>query len=100
MIELDFPTKIPILNGPANLAKEKKLFAKFQYNQAPAMHFWRAVLTQQQHTTAYTVGEVFNGFIQCFDVQDRMADGFVYIAQESVGRGQLPMAKMYLAQAI
>ena len=98
-ITLEFPTKVSMQNGPANLAEGKKLFHELEYDRA-AMHFWRAVLMQEQNTDAYTVEEVFNGFIQCFAVQDRIADGFVYIAQESIGRGQFPMGKMYLQQAL
>lgn len=98
-IVLEFPTKIPMHNGPANFAEGKKLFEKLEYDKA-AMHFWRAVLMQEKSRDAYTVEEVFNAFIQCFAVQDRVADGFVYIAQESIGRGQFPMGKMYLKQAL
>ena len=98
-ITLEFPTKIPMHNGPANLAEGNRLFDQLEYDKA-AMHFWRAVLMQEQNKDAYTVDEVFNGFIKCFSAQNRIADGFVYIAQESIGRGQFPMGKMYLKQAL
>lgn len=98
-VSLDFPTDILPQDGPANFAEGKKLFNKLEYDKA-AMHLWRAVLMQEQNKNAYTVEEVFNLFMQCFVAQDRVADGFVYVAQESIGRGQHDMAKMYLSQAL
>lgn len=98
-VTLEFDTDISVQDGPANLEEGKRLFSERDYDRA-AMHFWRAVLMQEQNKQAYSVEDCFNSFMQCFSLQDRMADGFVYIAQESVGRGQYPMGKMYLTQAL
>lgn len=98
-VSLDFETDVSQFDGPANLQEGKRLFALGQYDRA-AMHYWRAVILQKQSEEAYSVELVFNSFMQCFVLQDRVADGFVYIAQESLGRGQLEMAKMYLKQAL
>jgi len=75
------------------------LFEKGDYDHA-AMHLWRAVLMQEKNKNKYSVDQCFGKFMQCFSIQGKMADGFVYIAQESIGRAQYPMAKMYLNQAL
>lgn len=98
-VSLEFPTDVTAQDGPANLQEGNRLFTEREYDKA-AMHFWRAVIMQEQNKKAYTVEEVFNSFMKCFAIQDKTADGFVYIAQESVGRGQYPMGKMYLTQAL
>jgi len=99
VVEIEFPTSVPKLNGPKNLKEGNKLFEKGDYDRA-AMHLWRAVLMQEQNKDKYTVDDCFGKFMQCFSIQGKTADGFVYIAQESIGRAQYPMAKMYLNQAL
>jgi len=98
-LQLEFDTSVSVQDGPANFKEGKRLFGARDYDKA-AMHFWRAVIMQEQNKQAYTVEEVFSSFMQCFAVQERVSDGFVYIAQESIGRGQYPMGKMYLEQAL
>jgi tetratricopeptide (TPR) repeat protein len=86
-------------DGPDSLEEGKRLFAEGNYDKA-ASYFWRAVLLQEQNADAYTVEDAFSGFIQTYSVQDRTADGFVYIAKESMQRGQKEMAQTYLTQAL
>lgn len=86
-------------DGPDSLAQGKTLFAEGNYQQA-ALFFWRAVLLQNNNPDAYTVEDAFQGFIQCYAVEGRAADGFVYIAKESMQRGQKEMAFKYLEQAL
>jgi protein O-GlcNAc transferase len=98
-IELDFPSGVPPHDGPANYAEGKTLFQESRYEEA-AMHFWRALLMQEQNKEAYPVDVVFQEFLQCFVLLGRVADGLTYVAQESISRGQYPMGKMYLSQAL
>ena len=98
-VTLDFETNISNHDGLANLNEGKRLFALQEYDRA-AFHFWRAVILQSASPQAYTVEEAFQPFLQCFAIQGRTADGFVYIAQESFGRNQDQMGKMYLQQAL
>jgi tetratricopeptide (TPR) repeat protein len=98
-VTLNFPSEISAQDGPANYQEGKRLFQARDYDKA-AMHFWRATLMQEQNKEAYSVQEIFQLFMQCFQVQDRVPDGFVFIAQESIGRGQYAMGKTYLSQAL
>jgi len=100
LLTLEFDTTIPVHDGVANLQEGQRLFDKGNNYDKAAMHFWRAVLMQEQNKDKYTVDDCFGKFIQCFAAQDRMADGFVFVAQESAGRAQYPMAKVYLNQAL
>ena len=86
-------------DGPNSLAEGKRLFSQGEYDDA-SLYFWRAVLLQQQSDDAYTVEECFTSFMQCYGVQDRTADGFVFIAKESMQRGQKEMAQKYIEQAL
>eukprot|EP00526_Cylindrotheca_closterium_P004303 CAMPEP_0113654424 /NCGR_PEP_ID=MMETSP0017_2-20120614/29149_1 /TAXON_ID=2856 /ORGANISM="Cylindrotheca closterium" /LENGTH=805 /DNA_ID=CAMNT_0000567571 /DNA_START=29 /DNA_END=2446 /DNA_ORIENTATION=- /assembly_acc=CAM_ASM_000147 len=96
--ELETPYSIT-LEGPDALAEGQRLFAEGNFDRA-AIYFWRAVLLQEQNADAYSVEDAFTGFIQSYSVQDRTADGFVYIAKESLHRGQKEMAETYLQQAL
>jgi len=98
-VSLDFETTISNHDGLANLKEGKRLMALEEYDRA-AFFFWRAVMLQSASPQAYTVEEAFQSFLQCFAIQGRTADGFVYIAQESFGRKQDNMGKMYLQQAL
>ena len=86
-------------NGPESLKRGKELFQQGQWEEA-ARYYWRAVLLQEQSGKVYTVEEAFGGFMQCYIVQDRPADGFIFIAKESWQRGQKAMAQKYLDQAL
>ena len=96
--ELETPYTLTT-DGAASLAEGQRLFAEGNYERA-AIYFWRAVLFQEQSGGAYSVEDCFTGFIQSYAVQDRAADGFVYIAKESFQRGQKDMATTYLQQAL
>jgi protein O-GlcNAc transferase len=98
-VTLDFETRISTENGLANLQEGRRLLGLQDYDRA-AMHFWRAVMLQSASPNDYTVEEAFQSFVQCFAVQGRTADGFVYIAQESFARKQDEMGRTYLAQAL
>jgi hypothetical protein len=98
-ITLDYETAVSIQDGLANLKEGQRLLALQDYDRA-AMHFWRAVMLQAASSGAYAVEEAFQPFLQCFGLQGRTADGFVYIAQQSFARGQDQMGKMYLQQAL
>ena len=86
-------------NGPESMKEGKRLFADQEYEDA-SMYFWRAVLLQAQSEESYTVEEAFTSFMQCYAVMDRTADGFVFIAKESMQRGQREMAQKYVEQAL
>lgn len=98
-VTLDFETSVDPLNGLSNLKEGRRLFQLQRYDEA-AMHFWRAVLQQEANQHQYSVQDCFPPFLQCFALQGKTADGFTYVAQQSFGRGQVEMAKMYLEQAL
>ena len=94
-----------ISNGADSLARGRQLFQSGQYEEA-APHFWRAVLLHGEQTepptspTHYTVEDAFGKFLQCYSIRDRTADGFVFVATESVRRGQVDMANTYVKTAL
>jgi len=98
-VELDFDTHIPGHDGLANLKEGQRLLVERNYDKA-AFHFWRAVLVQEQNKGKYSTEEAFRPFIQCFTAQDRVVDAFIFVSQESFGRGQYDMAKAYAGQAL
>ncbi|KAG7348948.1 glycosyl transferase family 41 protein [Nitzschia inconspicua] len=86
-------------DGPESLIQGKKLYEEGDYDRA-ALYFWRAVLLQSSSPSEYTVEEAYQGFMGCFAVQDRMVDGFLFIAKESMQRKQKEMALQYIDQAL
>jgi tetratricopeptide (TPR) repeat protein len=86
-------------DGPQSFKEGKKLFGEEEYEDA-SMYFWRAVLLQAQSSDSYTVEEAFTSFMQCYAILGRTADGFVFIAKESIQRGQIEMGAKYLEQAL
>jgi len=89
------------LDGPASLQKGMELFAQQQYDDA-AVALWRAVLLNEETEAEkeYDVQAVFQQFMQCYIVQDRMADGLAFVASESFQRGQKEMGTNYVHQAL
>jgi tetratricopeptide (TPR) repeat protein len=85
--------------GPESMEEGRRLFGEGSYDDA-ALYFWRAVLLQERNPDRYTVEEAFQGFIGCYAVQDRTADGFLFIAKESMQRKQKEMALQYVDQAL
>lgn len=101
-VSLDFHSKIDPSDGHANIEEGKKLLDALEYDKA-AMHFWRAILVQEKFKGTpkeYGVEGVFQSFMQCWANQGKVADGFVFIAQESIQRGQASMGKEYVRQAL
>lgn len=98
-VSLDFETTISDIDGLANLEEGDRLLLQQDYDRA-AFHFWRAVMLQSATPDKYTVEEAFQPFLRCFAIQGRTADGFVFIAEQSFGRKQEKMGKMYLQQAL
>jgi protein O-GlcNAc transferase len=86
-------------NGPESMEEGSKLFEEGNYDQA-ALYFWRAVLFQEKHSNEYTVEDAYSQFMNCFAIQGRTADGFVFIAMESMQRNQPKMAGQYVEQAL
>jgi tetratricopeptide (TPR) repeat protein len=85
--------------GSESMVLGKELFDEGDYMNA-ALHYWRAVLLQANDPTQYTVEDAFQGFIGCYAIQDRTADGFLFIAKESMHRKQKEMAIQYVNQAL
>ena len=96
--ELETPYTLTT-DGLESFQEGERLFSEGDYDRA-AIYFWRAIIFQEQSGNAYSVQDSFQAFIKCYAVQDRVADGFVYIARESFQRGQKEMAKQYLEQAL
>jgi protein O-GlcNAc transferase len=76
-----------------------KLFDQGDYDRA-SLYFWRAVLFQANHPKDYAVEDAFTKFLQCYAIQDRTEDGFVFIAKESMQRNQKEMAAKYIEEAL
>lgn len=87
------------LSGAESLKEGLHLLKLREYEEA-APYLWRAVLMHEQSTKPYDVQEAFSGFLQSYSARNKLADGFLYVAKESIGRGQTQMAKMYLQQAL
>ena len=88
-------------DGPESYELGKKLWEERKYDEAAAA-LWRAVILHGNTPPArtYDVQEVFQLFMQCYLVQDRLADGLAYVSVESFRRGQVEMGQNYLQQAL
>lgn len=86
-------------DGPSSMTEGQKLFTEGNYDKA-SLYFWRAVLFQANHPDDYSVEDAFGRFMQCYAIQGKTEEGFVYIAKESIQRGQKDMAAKYLEQAL
>ena len=88
-------------DGPKSYELGKKLWEERKYDEAAAV-LWRAVILHGNTPPArtYDVQEVFQLFMQCYLVQDRLADGLAYVSVESFRRGQDEMGQNYLQQAL
>ncbi|KAL7472309.1 hypothetical protein ACHAXS_012624 [Conticribra weissflogii] len=100
-------------DGRGHLMQGQRLFQLGNYNRA-AFHFWQAVLlhsnknidknnnngSTRKSNEQYSVDEAFTPFLQCYHIQHKLVDGFVFIAAEGFARGQVDMGKMYLEQAL
>ena len=88
-------------DGPESYALGKKLWEERNYDEAAAA-LWRAVILHGNTPPArtYDVQEVFQLFMQCYIVQNRLADGLAYVSVQSFRRGQDEMGRNYLQQAL
>jgi protein O-GlcNAc transferase len=86
-------------DGPASMAEGQKLFDDGDYDNA-SLYFWRAVLLQGTSNNQYTVESAFQGFMSCYQIQNRAVDGLLFIAKESMQRKQKDMAIQYVDQAL
>jgi protein O-GlcNAc transferase len=75
------------------------LFQAQNYPKA-AEELWMAVIFHAQTSQPYNVQEVFEKFLQCYAAQNRLIDGFLYVAQQSFLRNQHDMGVSYLQQAL
>eukprot|EP00978_Attheya_sp_CCMP212_P017605 scaffold47140_cov51-Attheya_sp.AAC.6 len=91
--------EIAIHDGAGNLAEADRLF---QLNDldAAATHYWHAVLHHGTSAGAYELDQAFHPFLKCYAVQGKISEAYMFIAEESIGRGQGNMAKMYLEQVL
>lgn len=88
-------------DGVGNMEEGKRLFDLAQFDEAAAF-FWKAVLAYEGSSnkgTLYTLEGCFQSFLQCFSVQGKLIDGFLFVAKESLKGKQIGLAKTYLAQA-
>jgi Glycosyl transferase family 41 len=88
-------------DGPFYIAQGDDLFAQREYDDA-AMSYWKAVLLHGETPVdrTYNVQDVFTKFMQCYILQERMADGLAFVSMESFRRGQNEMGQTYLQQAL
>lgn len=91
----------PPLSGSEALKLGKQLFAEKRYEEA-ATALWTAVLMHSSTPPAeqYDVQEVFQQFMQCYMIEDRLVDGLVFVADQSFRRNQRSMGENYLQQAL
>jgi protein O-GlcNAc transferase len=88
-------------DGPASWERGQALFREREYDAA-AMELWTAVLFHgdTEPERQYDVQAVFQMFIDCYIVQDKLADGLAFVSSESFRRGQTEMGDNYLQQAL
>jgi len=99
---------IPIDDGPANLAEGNRLFQLKEYDAASS-YLWLAVIDHgNRHNQAadgtgeplYSANDAFEPFIQCYMAQDKLIDGFLHVARESILRGQNGMSELFVKRAL
>ena len=86
-------------DGLESIQEGKKLFDDAQYDEA-SLYYWRAVLLHGSSANKYALEEAFQGFMSCYQIQDRAVDGLLFIAKESMQRKQKEMAIQYVNQAL
>lgn len=88
-------------DGPESFEKGKKLFAANDYDAA-ATELWNAVLfhANTEEHRKYDVNVAFHTFLKCYAIQDKLAEGFAFVASESFRRGETQMGQTYLEQAL
>lgn len=88
-------------SGPFAFQAGKRLFQDQDY-EAAASALWRAVLLHEQTPPdeRYDVQEAFQLFLQCYVFQNKVVEGFLFVAEESFQRGQIAMGQRFLEQAL
>jgi hypothetical protein len=88
-------------SGPFAFRTGKSLFQDKDY-EAAASALWRAVLLHEQTPPdeRYDVQEAFQLFLQCYVAQNKVIEGFLFVAEESFQRGQTAMGQRFLEQAL
>jgi hypothetical protein len=88
-------------SGPFAFQSGKSLFQDKDY-EAAAAALWRAVLLHEQTPPdeRYDVQEAFQMFLQCYVAQNKVIEGFLFVAEESFQRGQTAMGQRFLEQAL
>lgn len=89
------------MDGTEYLKSGKRLFDEFKYDEAAA-DLWKAILLHSAlpKEKQYDVTAVFQQFLQCYSLQNKLADGLSFVASESFKRGQSDMGRTYLEQAL
>lgn len=88
-------------DGPKSFERGKQLFEANDYDAA-AVELWNAVLfhANTEEHRKYDVNIAFHTFLKCYALQDKLAEGFAFVASESFRRGESKMGRSYLEQAL
>jgi protein O-GlcNAc transferase len=86
-------------NGKSHRDVGLELFQAKKYDEA-AKELWQAVIFHAQTSESYNVQEVFHAFLQCYALQNKLVEGFLYVAEQSFLRGQKDMGTTYVEQAL
>ena len=88
-------------DGPASWERGQELFRQREFEEA-ATELWMAVLFHgdTEPDRQYDVQAVFQMFMECYIVQNKLADGLAFVSSESFRRGQTEMGENYLQQAL
>jgi protein O-GlcNAc transferase len=90
-------------DGLTQMMQGQQLFHQGLYNQA-APYFWQAILSHSSSVQgggeSYTLNDALLLFIQCYTVQGKQIEAFVFIARESFRRRQYDIATVYVNHAL
>lgn len=62
--------------------------------------FWRALLLYSKNEADYTIEQAFQLFMSCYRKEDRLADGYAFIADEYLQREAFQESKDYAEMAL
>jgi len=90
-------------DGISSLHEGNRLLQNDSYEEA-APHFWHAILNHAESSrngeVVYTVQEAFQLLMQCYIKMGKVIDGLLFIAQESLMRGQMDLSLVYIEQVL
>jgi protein O-GlcNAc transferase len=89
-------------DGLENLIQGRDLFRHGKYNEAAA-HFWQAILSHSSSLgkkESYSIEDALLLFVECYAVQGKRIDSFLFIARESFLRRQYDIADVYVNHAL